>query len=118
MNACVAMGIGHGSHRFGIQNSFPARKGCDMAKSYSPGSDADAIIERQVAKGNFATANAAIEAGVQMLEEREVELAELRGLIDDGDADVETGRVHRYATADALLADIVPKRRTRSARKR
>ena len=78
-----------------------------MSKTYRPGTRADAIIERQVSKGNFASADDVIEAGLRMLEEREEELAELRRLIDEGDADVAEGRVYRYATTAELVSDVL-----------
>ena len=46
-------------------------------------------------------------AGLQLLEEHEAELEELRRLIDEGDADIAAGRIHRYASAEELTADIV-----------
>jgi Arc/MetJ-type ribon-helix-helix transcriptional regulator len=46
-----------------------------MSKSYVPGDDADAIIARQVAKGNFPSAVAVVRAGVRMGEEYEADLA-------------------------------------------
>ena len=42
-----------------------------MSKTYTPGPEADAIIARQVAKGNFATPDEAVRASVHLLEERE-----------------------------------------------
>ena len=78
-----------------------------MSKTYTPGPEADAIIARQVAKGNFATPDEAVRAGVRLLEAQEAELQELRKLIDEGDADIAAGRIHRYASADELTQDIV-----------
>ena len=46
-----------------------------MSKTYTPGPEADAIIARQVAKGNFATPDEAVRAGVRLLEAQEAELA-------------------------------------------
>jgi antitoxin ParD1/3/4 len=88
-----------------------------MTKTYTPGPEADAIIARQVAKGNFATAEEVVRAGVQLLEEQEAKLEELRKLIDEGDADIAAGRVHRYGSADELLEDIVARGEARSKRK-
>ena len=78
-----------------------------MSKTYIPGPEADAIIARQVAKGNFATPDEAVRAGVQLLEAQEAELQELRKLIDEGDADIAAGRIHRYTSAEELTQDIV-----------
>jgi len=40
-----------------------------MSKSYVPGDDADAIIARQVAKGNFSSADDVVRAAVHLIEE-------------------------------------------------
>jgi hypothetical protein len=48
------------------------RYNTDMSKTYIPGDDADAIIARQVAKGNFPSAEAVVRAGVRMIEEYEL----------------------------------------------
>jgi putative addiction module CopG family antidote len=49
-----------------------------MSKTYNPGPEADAIIERQLAKGTYGTADEVVRAGVRVLEEQEAELEELR----------------------------------------
>jgi len=89
-----------------------------MSKSYTPGPDADEAIARRVAKGHFATADDVVRAGVLMLEEQEAELAYVRNLIDEGDADIAAGRMHGYATADELAADIVERGEARSNKRR
>jgi antitoxin ParD1/3/4 len=88
-----------------------------MSKTYTPGSEVDAIIDRQVATGKFATGEDVVRAGVQLLEEHEAELEELRKLIDEGDADIAAGRIHRYANAEELTDDVVARGETRSKRK-
>jgi antitoxin ParD1/3/4 len=88
-----------------------------MTKTYTPGPEVDAIIDRQVATGKFATGEDVVRAGVQLLEEHEAELEELRKLIDEGDADIAAGRIHRYADADELTDDIVARGEARSKRK-
>ena len=88
-----------------------------MSKTYSPGSEADEIIRRQVAKGNFATPDEAVRAGVLMLEEREAELLELRKLIDEGDADAAAGRIYLYEDAEDLAADIAARGEARLSRR-
>ena len=89
-----------------------------MSKAYFPGPEADEIISRQVAKGRFATPDDVVRAGVLMLEEREAELAYVRSLIDEGDADIAAGRVHRYASADELAGDIAARGEARSKKSR
>jgi antitoxin ParD1/3/4 len=88
-----------------------------MTKTYTPGPEVDAIIDRQVATGKFATGEDVVRAGVQLLEEHEAELEELRKLIDEGDADIAAGRIHRYADADELTDDIVARGEARSKKK-
>jgi|GEM_PF-983037 antitoxin ParD1/3/4 len=78
-----------------------------MSKTYTPGSEADAIVERQLAKGGYSSADEVVRAGIQLLEEQDAELDELRRLIDEGDADIAAGRVHRYASAEEFMADII-----------
>jgi antitoxin ParD1/3/4 len=78
-----------------------------MSKTYTPGPEADVIVERQLAKGNYGTADEVVRASLQLLEEHEAELEELRRLIAEGDADIAAGRVHRYASAEEFLADII-----------
>jgi antitoxin ParD1/3/4 len=88
-----------------------------MSKTYTPGPEVDAIIDRQVAAGKFATGEDVVRAGVQLLEEQEAELEELRRLIDEGDADIAAGRIHRYADASELRDDIVARGEARSKKK-
>jgi antitoxin ParD1/3/4 len=78
-----------------------------MSRTYTPGPEADGIVERQLAKGTYRDADEVVRAGLQLLEEHEAELEELRRLIDEGDADIAAGRIHRYASADELTADII-----------
>jgi putative addiction module CopG family antidote len=77
-----------------------------MSKTYNPGPEADAIIERQLAKGTYGTADEVVRASVQLLEEQDAELEELRKLIDEGDAAFERGDSTAYSSADEFLADI------------
>jgi antitoxin ParD1/3/4 len=79
-----------------------------MSKIYTPGPEADVIVERQLATGNYASADEVVRAGLQLLEEcEELDLEELRRLIDEADADIAAGRVYRYASAEELTADII-----------
>lgn len=77
-----------------------------MSKTYNPGPEADAIIERQLAKGTCGTPDEVVRAGVRLLEEHEVELEELRKLIDEGDAAYARGDYTTYTGPDQFLADI------------
>jgi antitoxin ParD1/3/4 len=89
-----------------------------MSKTYNPGPEADQIVARQIAKGNFASPDDVVRAGLRMLEEREAERAELRRIIDEGEADIAAGRLHRYPNADALTADILARGEARFQQKR
>ena len=88
-----------------------------MSKSYHPGDDADAIIARQVEKGNFPSADAAVRAGVRMLEEYEADIGRLRARIDEADAAYRRGEFRKSPGADAMKADIVSRGEARSRRK-
>lgn len=77
-----------------------------MSKTYTPGPEADAIIERQVANGKFATGEEVVRAGVQLLEAQEAELEDLRKLIDEGDAAYAAGEYATYSSANQFLDDI------------
>ena len=39
-----------------------------MSKTYTPGSEADAIVERQLAKGGYSSADEVVRAGIQPLD--------------------------------------------------
>jgi antitoxin ParD1/3/4 len=77
-----------------------------MSKAYTPGPEADAIVERQLAKGGYSSADEVVRAGLELLEEREAELDELRHLIDEGDGAYARGDYTAYSSADEFLTDI------------
>jgi antitoxin ParD1/3/4 len=88
-----------------------------MSRTYTPGPEADVIVEQQLAKGSYASADQVVRAALQLLEaseESEAELEELQQLIAEGDADMAAGRVYRYASAEELTADIVARGETDS----
>ena len=78
-----------------------------MSKTYTPGPEADDIVARQLATGQFASPDEVVRAGLHMLDEHEQEIAYLRKLIDEGDSDISEGRIHRYANGEDLAADVV-----------
>ena len=88
-----------------------------MSKSYVPGDDADAIIARQVAKGNFPSADAVVRAGVRMIEEYEADLGRLRAKIDAADAAYQRGEYRKSSGPEAMKADIISRGEQRSRRK-
>jgi antitoxin ParD1/3/4 len=77
-----------------------------MRKTYTLGQEAETIIARQVAKGNFATPEEVVQAGLELLEEQDAKLAELRRLVDEGDAAYARGEYSTYDSAEQVLADI------------
>jgi len=85
-----------------------------MSKTYTPGPEADDIIARHLATGQFASADEVVRAGVQLLDEHEQEIAYLRKLIDEGDSDISEGRAHRYGNGEELAADVVTRGASRS----
>ena len=87
-----------------------------MSKAYVPGDDADATIARQVAKGNFPSADAVVRAGVRMIEEYEADLVRLRAKIDAADAAYRRGEYRESSGPEAMKADIVSRGEERSRR--
>jgi putative addiction module CopG family antidote len=57
-----------------------------MAKTYTPGPEADAIVDQLLAKGCYRSADEVVRVGLQLLEQSEAEIEELRRLIEEGDA--------------------------------
>jgi putative addiction module CopG family antidote len=57
-----------------------------MARTYTPGPEADAIVEQQLAKGCYRSADEVVRVGLQLLEQSEAEIEMLRRLIEEGDA--------------------------------
>jgi putative addiction module CopG family antidote len=82
-----------------------------MSRTYTPGPEADAIVEQLLAKGNYGSADEVVRASLQLLQtsepESEAELAELRRLIAEADAEIAAGQVYRYASAEEFMADII-----------
>ena len=69
-------------------------------------------IEAQVEAGQFTSVEEAVWIAVTELmvtpkAEVDAQIAHLRDLIKEGEADLAAGRVHRYSNADELTADIV-----------
>ena len=64
------------------------------------------FVARQVKAGRFDNASEVVRAGLRLLEDHEQDMAKLRAKIDEGDAAIAAGRVHRYSSAAELVADI------------
>jgi putative addiction module CopG family antidote len=82
-----------------------------MSRTYTPGSEADAIVEELLAEGGHRSADEVVRVSLQLLQASEpgskAELEELRRLIAEADADIAAGRVYSYTSADEFMADIV-----------
>jgi len=87
-----------------------------MPKSYALGQHFEKFIAAQIAAGRYSNASEVVRAGLRMLEEHEIKLIELRGLIDAGDADLKAGRSKAYATGADLAADIISAGKARAAK--
>jgi antitoxin ParD1/3/4 len=91
-----------------------------MSRTYTPGPEADAIVEQLLAKGNYASADEVVRASLQLLQGSEpgseADLDELRRLIAEADAEIAQGRVYRYASAEELTADIIARGEALDAR--
>ena len=88
-----------------------------MSKAYVPGDDTDAIIARQVAKGNFPSADAVVQAGVRMIEEYEADLLRLQAKIDASDGAYKRGEYRGSPGAEAMKADLTSRGEARSRQK-
>jgi putative addiction module CopG family antidote len=90
-----------------------------MSRVYTPGPEADAIVEQLLADGHYRSADEVVRAGLQLLQasepESEADLEELRRLIAQADAEIAAGRVYRYASAEEFMAGIVAEGRKRNA---
>lgn len=60
-------------------------------RSFVIGDRYEHFIDAQLASGRFNNASEVVRAGLRLLEDREAELAELRALIAEGDAQLERG---------------------------
>ncbi len=82
-------------------------------KSYTLGEHYEQFIANQVAEGRFNNASEVVRSGLRMLEDYEIRMKELRGLIDEGDSAITAGRVKTYASADKLTDEIIKRGKKR-----
>jgi antitoxin ParD1/3/4 len=61
-------------------------------RSYVVGERFERFISHQVESGRFNNASEVVRAGLRLLEDEETKLAELRRLIDEGDAGLAAGQ--------------------------
>lgn len=76
-------------------------------KSYVIGERYEAFIARQLDAGRFNNASEVVRAGLRMLEDHELRIAEARALVDAADAEIAAGNGIVYADGQALADDIV-----------
>ena len=79
---------------------------CPMPKSVSLGEHLERFIAEQVAKGGYNNGSEVVRAGLRLLEKYELELSELRALIDEGDRDYAGGRYAVVEDTRALAEEI------------
>jgi antitoxin ParD1/3/4 len=65
----------------------------------------EALITRLIEQGEFKSSQEVIHAALRLLEHEQKQLAELRAMIDEGDADIAAGRYKTYAPGE-LAAEI------------
>jgi antitoxin ParD1/3/4 len=65
-----------------------------MPRNIELGLELDAIVEKLVAEGRYASVGAVLRAGVELVNRREARLVEIDEAISEGMADAEAGRVH------------------------
>ena len=83
-------------------------------KTYSIGPHFETFVTRQVECGRFDNASEVVRAGLRLLEDYENRMAELRALIDEGDAAIARGDVRTYGSARELSDEIIERSRRRS----
>ena len=85
-----------------------------MVRSVALDEHFEKFVADQVVSGKFSTADQVVQAGLQLLEERELRLLGLRALIDAGDQDYAAGRYKKVENTGDLSADIVSRGRARA----
>jgi antitoxin ParD1/3/4 len=65
----------------------------------------EALVTRLVAEGTFNSVEEAVHAALRLLAHQQKNLAELRAMIDEGDADIAAGRSRVYKKGE-LAAEI------------
>jgi antitoxin ParD1/3/4 len=83
-------------------------------RSFVIGDRYEHFIEAQVASGRFNNASEVVRAGLRLLEDHEARLAELRELIAEGMADIESGNYTTYNSAEELTRDIIESAKART----
>lgn len=76
-------------------------------KSYVIGERYEAFLARQLDAGRFNNTSEVGRAGLRMLEDHELRIAEARALVDAADAEIAAGKGIAHANGQALADDIV-----------
>ena len=76
-------------------------------KSIVVGEHFEAFIDEQVSSGRYNNASEVVRAGLRLLERDELQLSELRRMIEDGDRQIANGEYVEFSTDDDLTAYIV-----------
>lgn len=69
----------------------------------------EAFIEQQINAGYYENADDVVQAGLDLLREREIKIAKLRALIKEGQDDIDMDRVVSFDSAEELTALILQK---------
>lgn len=69
----------------------------------------EAFIEQQINAGYYENADDVVQAGLDLLRDRETKIAKLRALIKEGQDDIDMGRVVSFDSAEELTALILQK---------
>lgn len=67
----------------------------------------EAFIEQQIKAGYYNNADDVVQAGLELLRDRETKIAKLRALIKEGQDDIDMGRVVSFDSAEELTALIL-----------
>lgn len=87
----------------------------NVKKSYVVGDRYEAFIARQVEAGRFNNASEVVRAGLRLLEDYEIRVAEARALVDVADAEIAAGKGIEYANARELTDEITKRGMARLA---
>ena len=67
----------------------------------------EAFVEQQIKAGYYHNANDVVQAGLELLREREAKIVKLRALIQEGQDDIDAGRSVSFDSAEELTALIL-----------
>lgn len=88
-----------------------------MPKTVALGDHFEKFIADQVSAGRYNNDSEVVRAGLRLLEEHELKLRELRGLINEGEKALAEGRATRITDPGAFAADVIARGKQRVAKK-